>query len=105
MNKTIGRYFKNTVLIQLGILCVLGPRKFQLIIITVARIEIQFITNVKSKYLAINGSTSEVGGNILETNKRNTTNDNKMDMPNVTFSPGWEIGYKEKDEMGYEDTQ
>ena len=87
MNSTMGRYFKKSVLIQLGILCVLGPRKFQLIITTVAKIEIQFMTNVKSKYLAIKGSTSEVGGSILDTNSRNTTNDNRMDMPNVTFSP------------------
>jgi len=87
INSNTGKYFKNTARTQLGILCVRGPRKFQLIITTVANIEIQFIKNVNSKYLAIKGSTNDVGGNIFETNNRNTTNDSKIDMPKVTFSP------------------
>ncbi|KPM07962.1 hypothetical protein QR98_0064750 [Sarcoptes scabiei] len=43
--------------------------------------------NVKSKYLAINGRANDVGGRILETSKRKTTNANRMDIPKVTFSP------------------
>jgi len=54
---------------------------------TVAKMEIQFMRKVKSKYLAIKGRTSEVGGRILDTSSRNTTNDSKIDMPRVTFSP------------------
>lgn len=49
--------------------------------------EMQFIMNVNNKYLAINGSANEVGGNIFETSNRNTTNANKIEMPSVTFSP------------------
>lgn len=54
---------------------------------TVTRIEMQFMMNVKSRYFAINGSTSEVGGSILETRSRNTTSDSRIEMPKVTFSP------------------
>lgn len=54
---------------------------------TVAKIEIQFITNVNNRYLAINGRTSDVGGKIFETNNKNTTNDRRIEIPNVTFSP------------------
>lgn len=87
MNSNTGKYFKKTARIQLGILCVRGPRKFQLIITTVARMEMQFIRNVNNRYLAISGTTSDVGGNIFETSNRNTTNDRRMDMPSVIFSP------------------
>lgn len=55
--------------------------------ITVARIDTQFIRKVNRRYLAIKGSTSDVGGRIFETSNRNTTNDSRMDMPRVTFSP------------------
>ena len=65
-------------------LCVLGPRKFQLIMMTVTRILTVFMMKVKSRYLAINGSTSDVGGKILDTSKRNTTSDSKMLIPKVT---------------------
>ena len=43
--------------------------------------------NVNNKYLAIKGRTSDVGGNIFDTNKRNTTKDRRILIPNVTFSP------------------
>lgn len=46
--------------------------------------ETVFMTNVKRRYLAMSGSTSEVGGRIFETSKRNTTRESKMEMPNVT---------------------
>lgn len=46
-----------------------------------------FMMNVNSKYLAMSGSTKEVGGSILETSNRKTTSDSKMLMPSVTFSP------------------
>lgn len=46
-----------------------------------------FMMNVNSKYLAMSGSTNEVGGSILETSSRKTTSDSKMLMPSVTFSP------------------
>jgi len=55
--------------------------------ITVTRILTVFIIKVKSRYLAINGSTREVGGRILLTKRRNTTRDKRMLMPKVTFSP------------------
>jgi hypothetical protein len=42
---------------------------------------------VKRRYLAMSGSTSEVGGKILDTSSRNTTSDSKILMPSVTFSP------------------
>lgn len=65
-------------------LWVRGPLKFQLIITTVTRILTVFIMNVNNKYLAINGNTSDVGGKIFDTNKRNTTSDSKILIPNVT---------------------
>ncbi len=39
---------------------------------------------VKSRYLAMSGSTSDVGGRILDTSSRNTTSDSKILMPSVT---------------------
>jgi hypothetical protein len=54
---------------------------------TVTRIEMQFMRNVKSKYLAMRGRTREVGGRILETRRRKTTRERRIDMPRVTFSP------------------
>lgn len=87
MNSIIGKYLRNTIRIQLGILCVRGPRKFQLIIITVAKIDIQFMRNVNSKYFAINGTTSDVGGSIFDTSRRNTTSDRRIEIPRVIFSP------------------
>lgn len=87
INNNAGKYVRNTVRTQLGILCVRGPRKFQLITITVANIDIQFIMNVNNKYLAINGSANDVGGNIFDTSNKNTTNANRIEMPSVTFSP------------------
>jgi hypothetical protein len=44
-----------------------------------------FIIKVKSKYFAMSGSTSDVGGRILDTSSRNTTSDSRMLMPNVTW--------------------
>jgi len=55
--------------------------------ITVASMEMQFMTKVNSRYFAISGSTNEVGGKIFETRSRNTTNDSRIEMPSVTFSP------------------
>lgn len=55
--------------------------------ITVTKIDIQFIMKVNKRYLAMRGSTNEVGGSILLTSKRNTTNDSRMEIPSVTFSP------------------
>jgi hypothetical protein len=65
--------------------------------ITVARIEIQFIKKVNNRYFAIRGRTREVGGRIFDTNKRNTTNDSRIDMPNVTFSPDKRFRERSKD--------
>ena len=77
-----------------------------------------FMMKVNSRYLAIRGSTREVGGwnhchhhhrhrhyhhdhldhpqdnndditKIFETSNRNTTSERRMEMPNVTFSPAW----------------
>lgn len=55
---------------------------------TVTRMEMQFMMKVNRRYLAISGSTSEVGGRILETKSKNTTRERRMEMPRVTFSPG-----------------
>ena len=76
-----------TTRIQFGIECVRGPLKFQLMIITVTRILTVFIINVKRRYLAIRGRTREVGGRILDTRRRNTTSERRMEIPSVTFSP------------------
>lgn len=54
---------------------------------TVTNMLTVFMMNVNSKYLAMSGSTREVGGSILETSSRKTTSDSKMLMPSVTFSP------------------
>ena len=51
---------------------------------TVTRMETVFMMNVKSRYLAISGSTREVGGRIFDTSSRNTTSDSKMLIPSVT---------------------
>jgi hypothetical protein len=44
------------------------------------------LENSHQSYLAINGIVSEVGGRILETSNRNTTNASRMLMPRVIFS-------------------
>lgn len=44
-------------------------------------------TNVNSKYFAINGMVEDVGGRILETNRRKTTMDRRTLMVKVIFSP------------------
>ncbi|KAH9497354.1 hypothetical protein DERF_013349 [Dermatophagoides farinae] len=43
--------------------------------------------NANNKYLAINGSANDVGGNIFDISNKNTTNANKIEIPSVTFSP------------------
>lgn len=68
----------------MGIRCVRGPRKFQLIITTVTRMDTVFMMKVNKRYLAISGSTSDVGGRIFETSNRNTTSDSRMLIPSVT---------------------
>lgn len=73
-------------------LWVLGPLKFQLIITTVTNIETVFMMKVKSKYLAINGSTSDVGGRIFDTSNKNTTSDSKILIPSVTYKQN-KIGF------------
>jgi hypothetical protein len=55
--------------------------------ITVTRMETVFMMKVKSKYLAINGSTSDVGGRIFDTSSKKTTSESKILIPSVTFSP------------------
>ena len=47
--------------------------------------ETVFMMNVKSRYLAISGSTREVGGRIFDTSKRNTTSERRMLIPSVTY--------------------
>lgn len=42
--------------------------------------------NVNSKYLAMRGSTSDVGGKIFDTSNRNTTSDSKILIPSVTLT-------------------
>ena len=42
---------------------------------------------VKSKYLAIRGTTSDVGGMISASSKKNTVRDSRMEMHSVIFSP------------------
>lgn len=43
-----------------------------------------FMMKVNNRYLAISGSTSDVGGRIFETSNRNTTSDSRMLIPSVT---------------------
>lgn len=69
----------------MGMRWVRGPRKFQLMMITVTRMETVFMMKVNSKYLAISGSTRDVGGRIFDTSNRNTTSDSKMLIPSVTW--------------------
>lgn len=89
----IKTFFRELPIIEVGqvgmmknfvYLCVLGPLKFQLMMMTVTRILTVFIINVKSRYLAIRGNTSDVGGRIFDTSSRNTTSDSKMLIPKVT---------------------
>ena len=87
MKRKMGRYLMNTTRIQLGIEWVRGPRKFQFIMMTVTRILTVFMMKVNSRYLAMRGSTSDVGGRIFETRRRNTTSERRMLIPSVTFSP------------------
>lgn len=87
MKRKMGKYLRNRILIQLGMEWVLGPLKFQLMMTTVTRMETVFMMNVNNRYLAMSGRTSDVGGKILETSKRNTTSERRMLMPSVTFSP------------------
>lgn len=47
--------------------------------------ETVFITKVKSRYLAMSGSTRDVGGRIFDTNNKNTTSERRIDIPNVTY--------------------
>lgn len=49
------------------------------IIVTIFRIK------VISRYLAISGMVSDVGGNIFETSNRNTTKANNMEMVSVIY--------------------
>ena len=81
MNRKMGKYFRNRILIQLGIEWVLGPLKFQLMMTTVTRMETVFIMNVNNRYLAMRGRTSDVGGKIFDTSRRNTTSERRMLMP------------------------
>ncbi len=53
---------------------------------TVTRMETVFMMKVKSRYLAMSGRTSEVGGRIFDTSSRNTTSDRRMLMPVVKKS-------------------
>lgn len=52
---------------------------------TVTNIETVFMMKVNSKYLAISGRTKDVGGRIFDTSNRNTTNDRRILIPNVTY--------------------
>ena len=61
--------------------------KFQLMITTVTRMDTVFMMNVNNRYLAMSGRTSDVGGRIFDTSKRNTTSDSRILIPRVTFSP------------------
>lgn len=48
---------------------------------TVTKILTVFMMKVKSRYLAISGSTRDVGGRILLTSNRNTTSDRRILIP------------------------
>ena len=50
---------------------------------TVTRMETVFIMNVNNRYLAMSGRTSDVGGKIFDTSRRNTTSERRMLMPEV----------------------
>jgi len=59
MKRNIGRYFKKSIRIQLGMEWVRGPLKFQLMMTTVTRMDTVFMMNVNNRYLAINGCGNE----------------------------------------------
>lgn len=42
---------------------------------------------VKRRYLPSKGTASDVGGIISANSRKNTVNDTRMEMHNVTFSP------------------
>lgn len=42
---------------------------------------------VKSKYFPRRGTASDVGGIISANSKKNTVNETRIEMDNVTFSP------------------
>ena len=67
--------------------CVRGVLKFQFMMITVIRMVIMFMINVKRRYLAISGILTDVGGSILDTSNRNTMRASKMEIHIVIFSP------------------
>jgi hypothetical protein len=46
-----------------------------------------FMMNVKSRYLAIRGMLTDVGGRIFETSRRKTTSASSIEMHIVIFSP------------------
>ena len=87
IRRKMGRYLRKRTRIQLGMECVRGPLKFQLMMTTVTRMETVFMMNVNSRYLAMSGNTIDVGGRIFDTSRRNTTSDSRIEMPSVTFSP------------------
>jgi hypothetical protein len=41
---------------------------------------------VRSRYLAISGIVSDVGGKIFDTSNKKTTNASKIEIPSVIFS-------------------
>ena len=70
--------------------------KFQLIMTTVTRMETVFIMNVNNRYLAMRGRTSDVGGKIFDTSRRNTTSDRRMLMPEVKMHDMYSYLVKKK---------
>jgi hypothetical protein len=58
--------------------------------ITVDKIDTMLRINVSSKYFAINGIVSDVGGRIFETSSKKTTKASKMEMPKGLFNSNTE---------------
>uniref|UniRef100_A0A915KBY4 Uncharacterized protein n=1 Tax=Romanomermis culicivorax TaxID=13658 RepID=A0A915KBY4_ROMCU len=66
---------------------ILCDRKWTLITTTVTAIATVIVTMVKSKYLAIKGTTKLVLGIISTKSKKKTVKETRIEMHNVTFSP------------------
>lgn len=68
----------------LDMLCVDGERKCMLSTQTVVHTDSDTSIIVNSKYLPSNGMANDVGGIISASSKKNTVNDTRIEMHNVT---------------------
>lgn len=87
MKSKAGNLTRNISLTQGGMVWVLGERWCTLSTHTLVMMEKVTSTMVNIRYLPINGTSSEVGGTILEIKSRNTVRARRTEMQRVIFSP------------------